>query len=56
MRTELQSDLDALEAGFQEIGEVVSRAIRGAVDALRTQDVELFLQSPPTMCEYRGEP
>lgn len=41
MRTELQSDLDALEAGFQEIGEVVSRAIRGAVDALRTQDVEL---------------
>ena len=41
MRTELQSDLDALEAGFQEVGEVVSRAIRGAVDALRTQDVEL---------------
>ena len=41
MRTELQSDLDALEAGFQEMGEVVSRAIRGAVDALRTQDVEL---------------
>jgi len=41
MRTELQSDLDALEAGFQEIGEVVLRAIRGAVDALRTQDVEL---------------
>ena len=41
MRTELQSDLDALEAGFQELGEVVQRAIRGAVDALRTQDVEL---------------
>jgi phosphate transport system protein len=41
MRTELQSDLDALEAGFQEMGEVVSRAIRGAVDALRSQDVEL---------------
>jgi phosphate transport system protein len=41
MRTELQSDLDALEAGFQEVGEVVSRAIRGAVDALRSQDVEL---------------
>ena len=41
MRTELQSDLDALEAGFQEMGEVVARAIRGAVDALRTQDVEL---------------
>jgi phosphate transport system protein len=41
MRTELQSDLDALEAGFQELGEVVCRAIRGAVDALRLQDVEL---------------
>ena len=41
MITELQSDLDSLEAGFQEMGEVVSRAIRGAVDALRTQDVEL---------------
>jgi phosphate transport system protein len=41
VRTELQSDLDALEAGFQEMGEVVSRAIRGAVDALRSQDVEL---------------
>jgi phosphate transport system protein len=41
MRTEFQSDLDALEAGFQEVGEVVSRAIRGAVDALRSQDVEL---------------
>jgi phosphate transport system protein len=41
MRTDFQSDLDSLEAGFQEMGEVVSRAIRGAVDALRTQDVEL---------------
>ena len=41
MRTELQADLDSLEASFQEIGGVVSRAIRGAVDALRTQDVEL---------------
>jgi phosphate transport system protein len=41
MRTELQSELDALEAGFQEAGEVVSRAIRGVVDALRIQDVEL---------------
>jgi phosphate transport system protein len=41
MRTELQSDLDSLEAGFQEMGEVVARAIRGAVDALRMQDVEL---------------
>jgi phosphate transport system protein len=41
VRTELQADLDSLEASFQEIGDVVSRAIRGAVGALRTQDVEL---------------
>jgi phosphate transport system protein len=41
MRTEFQSDLDALEASFQEAGDVVLRAIRGTVDALRTQDVEL---------------
>ena len=30
MRAELQSDLDALEASFQETGEIVLRAIRGA--------------------------
>jgi phosphate transport system protein len=41
MRIELQAELDALEAGFQEAGVIVGRAIRGAVDALRTQDVEL---------------
>jgi phosphate transport system protein len=41
MRTEFQSDLDALEATFQEAGEVVTRAIRAVVDGLRTQDVEL---------------
>jgi phosphate transport system protein len=41
MRTELQSDLDSLEASFQEAGEIVLRAIRGVVDALRSQDVEL---------------
>ncbi len=41
MRIELQHELDALEAGFQETGEIVVRAIRGAIDALRTQDVEL---------------
>ncbi len=41
MRTEFRSDLDALEASFQEAGEVVSRAIRAVVDGLRTQDVEL---------------
>ncbi|MGH3078291.1 MAG: phosphate signaling complex protein PhoU [Gaiellaceae bacterium] len=41
MRIELQAELDSLEAGFQEAGEVVLRSIRGVVDALRTQDVEL---------------
>jgi phosphate transport system protein len=41
MRIELQAELDSLEAEFQQMGEVVLRAIRGAVDALRTQDVEL---------------
>jgi phosphate transport system protein len=41
MRIELQAELDALEAGFQEEGEIAVRAIRGVMDALRTQDVEL---------------
>ena len=41
MRIELQAELDSLEAGFQEAGEVVLRAVRGVNDALRTQDVEL---------------
>ena len=41
MRTELQADLDSLEASFQEVGEIALRSIRGVVDALRTQDVEL---------------
>ncbi len=41
MRIELQAELDALEAGFQETGEIVLRSIHGVVDALRTQDVEL---------------
>ena len=41
MRLELQAELDALEASFQEAGEIVVRSIRGVVDALRTQDVEL---------------
>jgi phosphate transport system protein len=41
MRIELQAELDSLEAGFQEMGDIVLRAIRGATDALRTQDVEL---------------
>lgn len=41
MRLEFQGELNALEAGFQETGEIVLRSIRGVIDALRTQDVEL---------------
>jgi phosphate transport system protein len=41
MRIELQAELDALEAGFQETGQIVQRAIRGVIDALQSQDVEL---------------
>jgi phosphate transport system protein len=41
MRIELQASLDALEADFQEQGAIVLRAVRGAVQALETQDVEL---------------
>jgi phosphate transport system protein len=41
VRIELQQSLDALEASFQEQGAVVLRAVRGAVNALESQDVEL---------------
>jgi phosphate transport system protein len=41
MRVEFQQELDALEAGFQETGEIVVRSIRGVIDALQTQDTEL---------------
>lgn len=41
MRIELQESLDQLEADFQEQGAVVLRAVRGAVQALESQDVEL---------------
>ena len=40
MRVELQAELDALEAGFQEAGEIALRAIRGATDALRADEIE----------------
>jgi phosphate transport system protein len=40
-RVEFQSRLDALEASLQEQGSVVLRAIRGAVSAVESQDVEL---------------
>jgi phosphate transport system protein len=40
-RVEFQHALDMLEASFQEQGSLVLRAVRGAVDALETQDVEL---------------
>ena len=40
-RIEYQASLDALEASLQEQGQVVLRAVRGAVDAMQAQDVEL---------------
>ena len=40
-RIEYQQSLDALEASLQEQGQVVLRAVRGAVNAMQTQDVEL---------------
>ena len=41
MRVTLQEELDALEAGIQEEGELVLRSLRGALNALNAQDVEL---------------
>ena len=41
MRVEYQQTLHALEASLQEQGSVCLRAVRGAVNALETQDVEL---------------
>jgi phosphate transport system protein len=40
-RVEYTQSLDALEASLQELGAVVLRALRGALDALESQDVEL---------------
>ena len=40
-RVEFQHSLDALEASLQEQGQVVLRAVRGALNAMQTQDVEL---------------
>jgi phosphate transport system protein len=40
-RVEFQQSLDMLEANLQEQGAVVLRAVRGAVNALESQDVEL---------------
>ena len=40
-RVEYQATLDALEASLQEQGQVVLRAVRGSVNAMQTQDVEL---------------
>jgi phosphate transport system protein len=41
MRVNLQEDLDLLEASLQEEGELVRRALRGALNALDQQDEEL---------------
>jgi len=40
-RVEFQASLDGLEARLQDQGTLVLRALRGAVDVLRSQDVEL---------------
>ena len=40
-RVEYQQSLDALEASLQELGSVVLRAVRGAINALESQDIEL---------------
>ena len=41
MRVTLQEDLDRLEAGLQEEGELVLRSLRGAMGALVRRDTEL---------------
>jgi phosphate transport system protein len=41
LRVSLQEELDQLEAAVQEEGELVLRALRGALGALGRQDVEL---------------
>jgi phosphate transport system protein len=41
MRLEYRQRLEGLEASLQEQGEVVLRAVRGALDALEAQDTEL---------------
>jgi phosphate transport system protein len=41
MRIELQEELSQLEASLQEEGTLVLRALRGALNALEHQDVEL---------------
>src|SRR5688572_1269271 len=41
MRTEFHQELDELEAAFQEEGSLATRAIRGAMNAVEAQDVEL---------------
>jgi phosphate transport system protein len=41
MRIEFQEELDQLEATMQEEGELVLRALRGALNALREADIEL---------------
>jgi phosphate transport system protein len=40
-RVEFQASLDSLEATLQEQGSLVLRALRGAIDVLRSQDIEL---------------
>ena len=41
MRVSLQGELDQLQASLQEEGELVLRAVRGSINALRESDPEL---------------
>ncbi len=41
MRLTMQAELDALQANLLEEGELVLRALRGSINALRTADTEL---------------
>ena len=45
MRTTFQEELDLLEATLQEEGQLVLRALRGAINALEQRDEELGLLS-----------
>ena len=48
-RVEFQASLDGLEATLQEQGELVLRALRGAVDVLRSQDLRVKTAVPNTL-------
>ena len=45
MRVTLQEELDTLQASLLEEGELVLRAVRGSINALRESDTELDRKS-----------